>query len=109
MYVAAGFNKWGMTGAMTAAMVLRDLISGKGNEFAELLSPSRWMLRKQLLINSGESLKDLIPLSPKMCPHLGCTLKWNAQEHSWDCPCHGSRFSEDGKLLDNPSNGDLQT
>jgi Rieske Fe-S protein len=38
---------------------------------------------------------------------MGCALKWNPQEHSWDCPCHGSRFAEDGKLLDNPANGDL--
>jgi Rieske Fe-S protein len=47
-------------------------------------------------------------LSPgKRCPHLGCALKWNPDEHSWDCPCHGSRFSESGKLLDGPATGDL--
>ena len=40
------------------------------------------------------------------CPHLGCALKYNAQEHSWDCPCHGSRFTEDGKLLNNPATDD---
>ena len=34
---------------------------------------------------------------------MGCALKYNAQEHSWDCPCHGSRFDEDGALLDNPA------
>lgn len=40
--------------------------------------------------------------------HLGCALKWNPVEHSWDCPCHGSRFGEDGTLIDNPANGDLE-
>lgn len=42
----------------------------------------------------------------KRCPHLGCALKWNAVVRSWDCPCHGSRFGEDGGLIDNPANGD---
>lgn len=37
---------------------------------------------------------------------MGWALKWNEVEHSWDCPCHGSRFSEDGTLLNNPANGD---
>ncbi|MBQ3028137.1 MAG: Rieske 2Fe-2S domain-containing protein, partial [Lachnospiraceae bacterium] len=41
-------------------------------------------------------------------PHLGCALKWNNEEHSWDCPCHGSRFSEGGALLNNPANADLK-
>ena len=37
------------------------------------------------------------------CPHLGCQLTWNPDERSWDCPCHGSRFSYTGKLLDGPA------
>lgn len=37
---------------------------------------------------------------------MGCALKWNEVEHSWDCPCHGSRFGEDGTLFNNPANGD---
>lgn len=36
---------------------------------------------------------------------MGCALKWNAAEHSFDCPCHGSRFTKDGTVLDNPANG----
>lgn len=37
------------------------------------------------------------------CPHLGCELVWNPDEKSWDCPCHGSRFDIDGRLLDGPA------
>ena len=43
------------------------------------------------------------------CPHLGCQLEWNPDERSWDCPCHGSRFSYDGSLIDNPAQANLGT
>lgn len=38
-----------------------------------------------------------------VCPHLNCSLKWNMDEKSWDCPCHGSRFDINGNILTNPS------
>lgn len=43
-----------------------------------------------------------------ICPHLGCILQWNADEKSFDCPCHGSRFSFEGKLINGPAVSDLQ-
>ena len=63
------------------------------------------MLRPQLFANAWEAAANLLTLSTPRCPHLGCALKWNPQERSWDCPCHGSRFAEDGRLLDNPATG----
>ena len=45
-------------------------------------------------------------LSP-VCPHLGCYVSWNGAEKSWDCPCHGSRFSCEGKMLNGPALSDL--
>ena len=107
LYVACGFNKWGITGSMLAAMMLCDAVNEKENAFSALFSPSRNMLKPQLLVNGYESIKNLLTVSEKRCPHLGCALKWNKAEHSWDCPCHGSRFSESGKVIDNPANGDL--
>ncbi len=41
------------------------------------------------------------------CPHLGCSLEFNEIEHTWDCPCHGSRFDIDGKVITGPSNYDI--
>ncbi len=108
LYAASGFNKWGMTGAMLSAMILSDLITDKRSEFESLFSPSRSIIKPQLFINGFESAKNLMTFTTKRCPHLGCALKWNKDEHSWDCPCHGSRFSQDGKVLDNPANGDLK-
>lgn len=41
-------------------------------------------------------------LSP-VCPHMGCDVAWNAAEASWDCPCHGSRFTSTGQVLNGPA------
>ena len=109
LYVATGFNKWGMTSAMTAAMLLRDMITKKVCPYAPVFSPSRTMLRTQLFMNAFEATTNLLTPTTKRCPHLGCALKWNPQERSWDCPCHGSRFTEHGELIDNPATGDLNT
>lgn len=108
LYVATGFNKWGMTSAMAASMILGDLVQDKDNPYASLFSPSRHMLRPQLAVNGWEATTNMLSFTKKRCPHLGCALKWNQAEHSWDCPCHGSRFTENGKLIDNPATGDLK-
>lgn len=42
-----------------------------------------------------------------ICPHLGCVLQWNGSENSFDCPCHGSRFTCEGKVVNGPAMSDL--
>lgn len=108
LYTATGFNKWGFTSSMLSAMLISDEIYGKASEYKHIFSPSRSILKPQLIVNSFESAKNLLTFSKKRCPHLGCALKWNKTEHSWDCPCHGSRFDENGHLLDGPANGNLK-
>ncbi len=108
LFVATGFNKWGMTSSMVSAMILSDLITNKDNEFKDVFSPQRSFLnKKQTYINIGESFKNLLTPSLKRCSHMGCALKYNPQEDSWDCPCHGSRFTKEGNLIDNPAKRDL--
>ena len=51
--------------------------------------------------------RGVVHLLSPVCPHLFCHVHWNAAESSWDCPCHGSRFSGDGKLLNGPAVSDL--
>ncbi len=106
LYTATGFNKWGMTSSMAAAALLRDLLTGRDNPYQELFDPSRSVFHKQLAVNVLESAVGLLTPTAPRCPHMGCALKYNAAEHSWDCPCHGSRFGEDGRLIDNPAADD---
>ncbi|MDO5603138.1 MAG: FAD-dependent oxidoreductase [Oscillospiraceae bacterium] len=108
LFVATGYNKWGMTTAMAAAGILTDSITGKENPYAAVFSPSRSILTPQLAVNSFEAAINLLSFSKHRCPHMGCALKWNAAEHTWDCPCHGSRFDEKGGLIDNPSTDGIQ-
>jgi Rieske Fe-S protein len=42
------------------------------------------------------------------CTHLGCLLRFNSAERSWDCPCHGSRFDVDGNVLEGPATQPLE-
>lgn len=113
-YVATGFKKWGMTSSMVAAKIISDVIIGRENPYGDVFKPGRFYFRaaiKNLLIDIGESVmglsKGLFSKKERRCPHMGCRLEWNGEEASWDCPCHGSRFTCIGELQDNPAQIDL--
>ncbi len=109
MYVATGFNKWGMTSSMVSAMILTDMVREKENRYASLFSPQRSMYKPQLMVNICESAAGLLCPTVPRCPHMKCALKYNPQERSWDCSCHGSRFEESGRLIDNPATDDKKS
>ncbi len=106
VYVATGFNKWGMTNSMVAANLLCRLICDKTSPYTEVFSPSRSILHPQLAVNCFESVAGLLTPTVPRCPHLGCALKYNSAEHTWDCSCHGSRFTEQGEVINNPATDD---
>jgi len=84
LYVATGFNKWGMTSSMVAAWLLTDLICGRQNDYADLFSPSRSILKPQLFINGLNAAAGILVPTKRRCPHMGCSLKWNSAERTWD-------------------------
>lgn len=148
-YVATGFHKWGMTGSMTAALLLKDLICKGSSPYAEVFSPFRGLssytnktfaahagetciaLSKEFLTFPLSGLSSVKPGEGKVihhkgrkvgvykaedgelffvstkCPHMGCQLHFNPEELSWDCPCHGSRFTYRGELIDGPAQSSL--
>lgn len=112
LYVATGFQKWGMTTSMAAARLLCDEICEKENPYRGLFSPQRLLIRagsadfiKDVGISAANLTKGLF--SKKRCSHMGCALSWNPDTQSWDCPCHGSRYDKEGQLLDNPAKTDI--
>lgn len=108
-YVATGFQKWGMTSSMVSAMLLSDLVLGRHNKNADVFSPQRFNFKasaKRLVSHSVESVRGLaMGVMPGIarCPHMGCRLKWNPADKSWECPCHGSRFNQNGEIQDDPA------
>lgn len=108
-YVATGFKKWGMTSSMIAAEMITNQICGEESPYEAVFTPRRMYggtATKNFLVDAGVSVKSLVKggLHPqKRCSHMGCELVWNPEEKSWDCPCHGSRFAEEGALIDNPA------
>ncbi len=113
-YVATGFGKWGMSSSMAAAHILTALITEQRSAQAGVFSPQRGLTGravKELGIHSLYTIKGLVKhLLPAgqgrivpNCPHMGCRLEWNPEEGTYDCPCHGSRFDESGKLIDGPA------
>ncbi len=103
LYVATGFNMYGMTGSMISSMVLTDLILGRNNIYSDIFNPSRALNKQNLLKNICNSMINLIKIKRHRCNHLGCCLNYNQYENTYECPCHGSKYDEHGNVLDGPA------
>ncbi|MGI5850038.1 MAG: FAD-dependent oxidoreductase [Christensenellales bacterium] len=152
VYIATGFEKWGMTNSAAAAMMIADEITGTRMmdvDVTKAFSPKRvapGASAKNFFVQTGDVLKAFtagnagIPLGDyddiepgkgavlrvsgqaqaiyknkegnvtaykAHCTHMKCPLEYNEAENSFDCPCHGSRFSIDGKVLEGPAKKSL--
>jgi glycine/D-amino acid oxidase-like deaminating enzyme/nitrite reductase/ring-hydroxylating ferredoxin subunit len=144
IFVATGFDKWGITNGTASAMLISDLIIKGESPWEEVYSPSRFtpgasaknFIKENYdvaasLISGKLNMPDETVLPDKgkavitevdgnkvgvyrdddgklhyvstTCTHLGCELKWNSAELSWDCPCHGSRFTYTGEIIEGPA------
>jgi glycine/D-amino acid oxidase-like deaminating enzyme len=117
IYLATGFDKWGMTNGVAAAHAISGQILGEQPGWAGTLGRriTRFTGMAHLAaINIRVGLgavkgateritrrdaREVVPV----CTHLGGLLHWNDCEQSWDCPLHGSRFAPDGGVLEGPA------
>ena len=103
---AKKFAKENMT---VAGHLLKDyLFYGEADEMAEIKNGEGKTIKLD-----GDHLaayrdeEGRLHIVSGICTHMGCVVHWNDGEKSWDCPCHGSRFSVDGKVLEGPAYTDL--
>ena len=91
--------------AETGYRMVRDRLVNHGGRQIQDLSPGEG----DIVEHDGHKVAgyrdddgNLVAVSTR-CTHLGCQVNWNAAERSWDCPCHGSRFAPDGRVLQGPA------
>ncbi|HEY3373573.1 MAG TPA: FAD-dependent oxidoreductase [Candidatus Aquicultor sp.] len=150
VYLATGFDGWGMANSTASAILLADEVLGRDNPWKGFFNPSRHELSsfgkrfaseglniveqyaKRVIsqpehknpedLDKGEGEVVLVDhkkvavhkdedgtvykLSPN-CTHLGCPLSWNNAELTWDCTCHGSRFTAKGEVIHGPALANL--
>jgi len=120
LWVAGAFAKWGMTNGTAAALMLDEALAGDANPWAfafdaqrlgNVRSVGRTMVENVGTIGGrwlGGHLRRVFrgDTSPT-CTHMGCKLRRNEAEDSWDCACHGSRFATDGIRLEGVATRDL--
>lgn len=93
--------------------VVKQFVSGsfsaeKLKEFSEMaVEEGKIVKYEKHVIGVYKDGNGSIHAVNSICPHVKCTVAWNASEKSWDCPCHGSRFSYDGTMLTAPAVKDL--
>src|SRR5262249_43142820 len=110
----------------------KKVLGGAWDYVKENLDYPYYMIRGRLASSEGDSLRDLQPgegkiltlkrqrvaayrdpsgkvttLSP-ICTHMGCVVRWNKAESTWDCPCHGSRFKSTGQVFGGPAESPLE-
>ena len=136
MYILTGFNTWGILTSHIGSKIISNMIlkNKKYLKYQELYNPRRNITMQKVINSSVNILENIngyckgfikknkmvyynkeyaIYIDSKMhkvkrkCPHLKCNLIFNEKELTWDCPCHGSKFNLDGKVINGPSKYDI--
>jgi len=102
------FKEYVRENADVAAQYADYLARGEVSSVDEIRPGFGAILRRGMhLIAASRDEQGVLNERSAICPHLGCVVRWNHVEKTWDCPCHGSRFDLTGKVMNGPSLGDL--
>jgi glycine/D-amino acid oxidase-like deaminating enzyme/nitrite reductase/ring-hydroxylating ferredoxin subunit len=131
LYVATGFNAWGISNGTAAGILIAQQILGTAPAWGSIYDPARRVPKE---FNQGGDSQSIVPslddIDPgsggvmnlgqgkiavwkdddgvphavsASCTHKGCIVTWNNAERTWDCPCHGSIFAADGSVIHGPT------
>jgi glycine/D-amino acid oxidase-like deaminating enzyme len=118
-WVATGFQKWGISAAWIAADLISGAMRDEERPWSSVFDSTRVAstITTELAragLRSARNLGARVTSRTRtstggrtVCTHLGCELRENQQEGTWDCPCHGSRFGDDGRAICGPAVVDL--
>ena len=109
-FVISGFGKIGMTNSYACAKIVTDTINKHRNPYKGIFRPTRilnirvWHKVAWNFLQDGAGLlAGLFSSRKRRCPHMGCRLKFNPNTKTYDCPCHGSRFTNEGDIIVAPA------
>jgi glycine/D-amino acid oxidase-like deaminating enzyme len=118
-WVAAGFQKWGISTAWVAGDLIAAELDGAARPWAGLFDPTRVAasVTRRLVEGAARSARHVVAdrlvdiargsgRRPR-CTHLGCVVSFDDSEQTWECPCHGSRFEADGTVISGPASQPL--
>jgi glycine/D-amino acid oxidase-like deaminating enzyme/nitrite reductase/ring-hydroxylating ferredoxin subunit len=131
LYIATGFNGWGISNGAAAGLLISDQIQGRSSPWTKLYDPRRRGPKKYNKGDDTHSLVSSVDEIPRgqggvvqrgkgklavykatngrvralsaSCTHAGCIVTWNNADLTWDCPCHGSVFSANGHVIHGPA------
>lgn len=93
-----------------AAQYVKDYLTGGDVNYVDEITPGEGAVIRhglsKLAVYRDE--QGSVYQCSAVCPHLGCIVKWNNLEKTWDCPCHGSSFDRFGQVINGPANTNLE-
>lgn len=112
VFVATGFGGWGLSNGVMAGRLLAAHVSGAPRpDWTELFDPRRHLPLREIpdVVRAQASVaRHYLARRPPRCTHMGCELGFNEAENTWECPCHGSRFAVDGRVVQGPATSPLE-
>ena len=81
----------------------------EGRQRVDLVDPGRNFIKKQLFLNLGNVLKNMVSFQIPRCTHMGVKMNYNRIDKTFECPAHGTRFNQSGEVINGPAKRDSKS